>query len=240
MKYLLIEPHADDLILSMHLTLQRLKDQTSQNELFMTTISNMPGPEWVRSTGLPAPEGYKWEPYAEKMGATFVSLQEMADIDLRVFRMNPHEVKKHPAPYTFTVNHFLGQFRDLFEVEMTPLVEEALGKVNPDVVYLPLGIWHPMHIGVRYIVEKLWKGKRVYYADYPYITNKYGQTILDELKKTHLCIYSYVGTEDEVKAKQKLVQVCYPSVANILRFSGPPMFTTPEQLFALRPEPPQL
>lgn len=238
-RILLVEPHADDLILSAHLHLMRLKDLNY--DLHLATISNMPGPEWVRSSGpksaavIDSP--FNWSPYVDEIGAKYVWYDQCEDIDLRVHKMNFREVTKHPNPWTCTWNHFLHKFRDYYDVVVFPVVKESILRVKPDVVWSPLGIWHPMHIGVRYCIEKMLKDQigdpfqRVYYADYPYVSNKYGQAILGELQQTHKCISRILGTEEEVKAKQALMPKCYPSVANILRFSGPPMFTIPEELY---------
>lgn len=209
MKYLLIEPHPDDIVLSMHYIAMRLARKGEVG------ILSMFGNDERNSAA-----------YCEEMGYRFFgNLFDTETLRFKQHKLPPHVVKKQKHPYRYQVKVYGKRHSD----EVTALVEKLRDgwAGTKGCVVCCLGILHPWHVVTRIAVDEVFSGRRRrYYADCPYQFRVYGQLIVADsglvMKRK-----SRKGKE-KVNDKLRVFRRCYPTEASLLKFEKPGFHSNPE------------
>lgn len=192
-KTLLVEPHPDDICLSLY---HYIKLGIFKNS-FLVTLSN--------------PNREDSFNFCKAVGIEFIYPLNIPDIDWSL-RMKLRDIKDYKNSYNIFINYYKDYINRLKKVTYKKL-KRVINNLNIDNIICPLGILHPFHVFTRYIVEKF-KDKHIYYyADVPYQYRVYGNKIVEASGKLYDC---YKPTKKEVESKIEAFLKYYKSQRNIL------------------------
>lgn len=195
MKYLFMEPHPDDTVLSAFFFAKELKEQG--HEIYVASACNKSVKDkWRDSKKFCDTMGYIYVPtnFADQ---PFFAQHRLADAD----------IKAADNAFKYTVEQYKKNWPKVIS-DVDTVVKDTIELVKPDVVVTTLGILHLMHIATRIAVEKYAKDI-IYYADSPYQWRAYGRPFLacndiPILKK-------YRPEPEEIEKKMTIFEKCYPS-----------------------------
>lgn len=195
MKILIIEPHPDDAILSCYTFIKTFVEDPDDS-VFITNVS----PNGMRdSSG-----------FCKAIGANYTDVGTVEDINFKANRLNPRSVSAHPKPYEYQVEFYIEKFGDHID-PVSALVSAAIDRVCPDVLFVPVGLLHPMHVITRQACDRVASSRRVetlFYAECPYQFRVYGQKIIDN---SGLILFEEADLLDEAKVMLKMFRTCYPT-----------------------------
>ena len=190
-KVLLVEPHPDDILLSLY---HYIKINTFKDS-FLVALSN---PDRENSLN-----------FSKDMGIKFINPLNIPDIDWGL------RMKLNNIDYKNSYNIFLDYYKDYInrlEIITYKKLKKIIDSIDIDSIICPLGILHPFHVFTRYIVEKFNKNI-YYYADVPYAYRVYGTKIIESSGKVY---DHYKPTRKEVEDKIEAFLKYYKSQRNIL------------------------
>lgn len=195
MKILLIEPHPDDICLSMYNILKR--QSLGKNEFCLLTVTNH-----KKETS---------EEFCKIMGLNYLGSLDTPDVDWKL-RVNHNLIKKSLDPWRVMLFEYGLNFDPL---ELIPLNElrNVIEYNSIDKIIIPMGLLHPMHFLVR-LVAGLLEIDRLYYADTPYQYRKYGEHLIST---SELKLYKrLISSKEEVDEKINVFLKCYKSQRSIV------------------------
>lgn len=198
MNTLIVEPHPDDIVLSMHgiLCSEIRKDW---GDIFVLTISDVNGRDSRK--------------YCDSIGVGLVDMETLGDINFGENKLNANAVRAAANPWLMQRSIYGNNFGDEL-VEVSTLIKNAINKYNIDMIVGPVGIFHPLHVIVSIAIEILDIPAfiKMFYADTPYQFRVYGSRTLDDFVSQGFCpCYNFKPSEDDVKDKLKLFRRCYPT-----------------------------
>lgn len=105
--------------------------------------------------------------------------------------------------------------------EVTAYVSNFIKRHKNVVIFLPLGVGHPFHIFIRYVIEKEFEGNSnvelKYYRDFPQSYKKKSQKQMEELLKQYV-LQSQHKVEKFAEVKWELAKKFYKSQSGLLWF----------------------
>lgn len=197
MKTLIVEPHPDDVILSMHgILCSEVRDDWG--DVFVLTISDV--------------NGRDSEKYCSSIGAGLVDVGAMRDINFSEHKLDANVVKAADHPWLMQRLIYGNNFADEL-IKMVKLVEGVVDDYSIEMVIGPIGIFHPFHVIVSIAIEYMnTSAIKVFYADTPYQFRVYGQKTIEDFESLGFGSYcEFKPGEDDVKKKLKLFRQCYPT-----------------------------
>lgn len=205
MKVLIIEPHADDALLSCYDTL------FSDNEVHIMTLT-----EESEKNSLPLK--------ADNIVAEVYSIK---GLDHTLFKTRITTPKYVKDLYKLNKELMIGRIvNDIINLDSNryELVKSYLNDnydlINSfDTVYVPVGLIHPDHLLTRVLFDDLGinPDKVVYYEDKPYVKRVYGKMMLEMLT---LGMESTKSTGTSMIDKEANFKKYYPTEKMLLRFDS--------------------
>lgn len=194
---LLVEPHPDDICLSLFHFVNRIK----ANYCLMSVFSN---------------DERKSDVFCERMKMEWCFTKPIEDVVNYEHRIPPHIIKAKPDSYGFQRSHYVEQHEeDYIRIKRTiaPVIQET----GCETIMTTLGLLHPLHVLVSVACEELARVMNrslVYYADFPYASRKYGEKIIHDSGLKSFEIYD----EKSKNYKIAMFEECYPTEKGILRW----------------------
>lgn len=215
LKVLIIEPHGDDALLSAYKILS--------NKICDIDIITLSG----RSS-----EKLKGNQYLGTINnITYLDLEDI-DYDTRP-KCNTHEYNKMYKEGINVYEHYCTVLGKEYGDEVWSQLVDVANKISEniedihdyDIVLIPAGLNHPYHYfiykAMRLITDKEEIPNIIYYAEKPYISNRYVRQMLDGLiKSENLSRYEVSMTEGDTAFKSQTFREVYPTEVNMLRFSS--------------------
>ena len=190
MNILLVEPHPDDILLSLYHIIK--KYLSLSDNLYLITVTQ--------------PDRNKEDSskFCGKMNIKYLGNLQLENISWRLrasYRSSWDEL------YHYYEKYF--KDKDVFLSNILKIINQ--NKI--DIVFSPLGILHPEHYFVRFCLDLISTEKR-YYADVPYQYRKYGLRLI--LTSGKITTFEYIPTEAQVQEKIDIFLDCYHSQRNII------------------------
>jgi len=189
MRTLLVEPHPDDICLSLYYFCKNF----FLDKKYLVTVSEIKNRE----------DSSK---FSEKINTTYLGSLNLKDIDWSL------RIRKN-----ITWENLEKSYKKYFKEseKLKEGLESLIKKYDIEVLVLPLGILHPFHFFVRKIGENIKvKGTIYYYAEFPYKNRVYGEKLINSIYGARTI--NYLPTKDSIEEKTKIFLECYPSQRNIL------------------------
>lgn len=207
---LLVEPHPDDVCLSLFHFLKRIKAGYS-----LVSVSSDNG----RSS----------KEFCEMMNIEHYLSKSISDIDYHSNRISLHVMRKQSDSFVYQRDYYLEKYRKVWG-KMTQIISPAVTETSSEIIMTVLGILHPFHVltslACEWVANSLGK-TIVYFADFPYASRKFGEKIIRDsgLKSFKIC--------DERLGKHKIAtfEKYYPTETNILRWDRNSIGHHPEMIF---------
>ena len=162
-RILLVEPHADDIFLSMGgFCLSRLREEN----IYLCTVTS--------------PSKYNEEDSA-KLKKYFPNwhFKNLGFSDI-LFRSSEVKSLREKFGEEYTISQAFSEYNPKDKIER---LKNSILELNPDILFIPLGIQHPMHVLVHDTLKKLTK-KTFCYGDLPYIIKN-----MNFMQKNIRCAY---------------------------------------------------
>lgn len=206
MKVLIIEPHADDALLSCYTTLFN-----PDYEVSIMTLTD----ETAKNSSKLKDDGIIKELY---------QLRGLDHSDFKNRITNPRYVKDLYKLEGKVIEHLKYKIRKSDNIRydiIGTMLEDHRSDINSyDLVLVPLGIVHPDHLVVRELVDSMNLGIKIrYYEDKPYNKRVYGQIMAKELSEGMKLTEVALSEEQKVE-KVKNLKKYYPTEVAIMRFDG--------------------
>jgi len=189
MRTLLVEPHPDDICLSLYYFCKNF----FLDKKYLVTVSEIKNRE----------DSSK---FSEKINATYLGSLNLKDIDWSL------RIKKN-----ITWENLEKSYEKYFKEteKLKEGLESLIKKYSIEVLVLPLGILHPFHFFVRKVGENIKvKWTTYFYAEFPYKNRVYGKKLINSIYGARMI--NYLPTKDSIEEKTKIFLECYPSQRNIL------------------------
>ena len=206
MKVLIIEPHADDALLSCYTTLFN-----TDYEVSIMTLTDETNKD---STKL-KDDGIIKELY---------QLKGLDHSDFKSRLTSPKYVKELYKRDGKVIEHLKLKLKELDASrydKVKDMLDSNINNINSfDLVLVPLGIVHPDHLVVRELVDSMNLETKIrYYEDKPYNKRIYGQIMARELSEG-MRLIEVILSEDQKVEKVKNLKKYYPTEVAIMRFDG--------------------
>lgn len=216
MRTLIIEPHPDDAVLSLY-------------GLISTYLKELGG-VYLMSV---ADNGANSSEFCVKAGITYVDNGMMDDVNFNLHKMNWRDIVKAPNPWLIQRGYYLDQFPLQYQ-QVCDLIGKVMPIIDPDVIVVPIGIYHPMHILVSEAADKAaGRAMMLWYADTPYQFKGYGRITIDSFLVNgngHEVVKAWTGKEADIKAKLSMFRKCYKGQS--VHWDEPSFYRSSEMIFA--------
>jgi hypothetical protein len=218
MRFLLVEPHPDDISLSLMRSVAGLK--SAGHELFLVTMTSYSN----RSSQL----------FCKMMGIKWMG-SGGDDLNFKEKRMPLGDLRKYVGnSYSHLSQDAYVRFRDDIR-RCAQYTLYTLKDTRANIVIGPVGIYHPMHIVTAAALQaSVPKGKLWYYLDFPYFFRQYGKRIWGDFQLLFPRSLNRIFIADQdvtVEQKLKLFKDCYPTERSILKYDEEFYYTHEEGLF---------
>lgn len=217
---LVVEPHADDAILSVYDYMTMLIK--AGNNVSMVTVS-------TRETS-------NSRAYCDFVGATFVESDNIEDINFKQNRLPFGAVRNAgDGSFQYQINHYCDKHADTL-AKIVDKFADLFGEyqATPDLILLPLGIYHPFHVLTHVALTSIcdtYKLPYVLYVDLPYGNKEYGKTIIKSASQQYPILREKMLDEAEVKQKLYIFRKLYPGES--IHWDEPGMYKNPEILMGV-------
>lgn len=194
---LLVEPHGDDICLSLFHFLKRVKA-----DYFLMTVN------WSNEQNS--------KMFCDKMGIRYYPTKSIENVGNYQNRISPHIIRKKKDAFLYERHYYLEHHTEAF-VEIKETIEHVATAVSADMIITTLGLLHPFHVltsvACSAISEDHGRGL-VFFADFPYASRKYGEKIIEDFHIEAFHFYDKALKNEKIKMFEK----CYPSEKGILRW----------------------
>jgi len=207
---LIIEPHPDDAVLGLFYFLKIIKA-----DYHLISVS--------------ADNGRDSKKFCEKMGIVYHVMDSVRDIIYQEHKISPYVIRKQFNSFLYEREYYYKHYMESYS-KIKIMITSAVNDIAPEIMMTTLGLLHPLHVLVSMACEETAIEKKrelIYFADFPYVSRKFGKKII---KDSGMCSLQ-IRDNSLGKDKVKLFEECYPLERSILRWDREVITNSSEKVF---------